>query len=173
MKDLRSGRLLAKGFRKGNLYFLSASVGQAHHTRVSSSSSASLRTWHLRLAHASFTTIRSLVSIGSLKVDCNSASPSHICLGCQLGKHTKLPFSPCNKRADHFFSFFYAGSCTFFFFIWFTLCCSFYCYSRYTWFFFLLETVLAPCSRSGIPKKEGERKMESSQAKLKNEFSCS
>lgn len=33
----RSGRLLAKGFRKGNLYFLSASVGQAHHTRVSSS----------------------------------------------------------------------------------------------------------------------------------------
>ena len=104
----RSGRLLAKGFRKGNLYFLSASVGQAHHTRVSSSSSASLRTWHLRLAHASFTTIRSLVSTGSLKVDCNSASPSHICLGCQLGKHTKLPFSPCNKRADHFFEFIYA-----------------------------------------------------------------
>lgn len=105
MKDLRSGRLLAKGFRKGNLYFLSAPVGQAHHTRVSSSSSASLRTGHLRLAHASFTTIRSLVSTGSLKVDCNSASPSHICPGCQLGKHTKLPFSPRNKRADHFFFF--------------------------------------------------------------------
>lgn len=49
------------------------------------------------------------MSTGSLKVDCNNASPSHICPGCQLGKHTKLPFSPRNKRADHFFEFLYAG----------------------------------------------------------------
>lgn len=43
------------------------------------------------------------MSTGSLKVYCNNASPSHIFPGCQLGKHTKLPFSPRNKRADHFF----------------------------------------------------------------------
>ena len=120
---------------------VSSPVGQAHHTQVSSSSSAPLRTWHLRLAHASFTTIRSLVSTGSLKVNCNSASPSHICLGCQLGKHTKLPFSPHNRRADHFFEFIHAGSCTFFFFIQFTLCCSFYCYSGYTCSFFFMPNL--------------------------------
>lgn len=108
MKDLWSGRLLAKGFRKGNLYFISASVGQAHHTRVSSSSSASLRTWHLRLAHASFTTIRSLVSTGSLKVDCNSASPAYSSLqafGCLCYVHiSKSPsvtnWSPSQIGAD-------------------------------------------------------------------------
>ena len=111
-KDLRSWRLLTKGFRKSNLYFLPAPVGRAHHTLYF----LCILTLTL-FSHASFTTIRSLVSIGSLKVDCNNASLSYICPNCGITLNYYFLHAIKEKELTLFFSFLYAEVLSLLFFM--------------------------------------------------------
>ena len=84
IKDLVTREILHKGPSKGGLYPLSATTLnniQAH--------AASLTTWHARLGHANFPTIRKAVESSLIS---SSMLPKSLCSACSMSKSHKLPF---------------------------------------------------------------------------------
>ncbi|KAJ9543577.1 hypothetical protein OSB04_023284 [Centaurea solstitialis] len=85
VKDYQTRETLLRCDSSGDLYpaILPASSVALVSTRSS--------IWHQRLGHPSSHVFQSLVSSGS--IHCNKGIPPVSCQACQLGKHTRLPFS--------------------------------------------------------------------------------
>jgi hypothetical protein len=93
--------VLGVGRCENGLYVLQ----QHHHALASIVSSNKLRVsahlWHARLGHPSFLTIDSLTKSGFISCsDKLIGLDSSLCVGCNLGKSHRLPFSINNIRCD-------------------------------------------------------------------------
>ncbi|GLU00649.1 hypothetical protein SLE2022_179980 [Rubroshorea leprosula] len=90
VKDIHSKNVLLRCNSAEGLYFVSSS-SQSHPT-VLTTAIVSSDVWHLRLGHPSSDSVTQLVRRGLILS--NNKVPSSIsCHACQLGKHTRLPFS--------------------------------------------------------------------------------
>jgi histone deacetylase 1/2 len=83
IKDLRTGHVTLRCNSDGDLYTMPASTPVAL-------LAASSTLWHQRLGHPAPATLAHLNKIHA--VACNTVDRS-LCHSCQLGKHTRLPFS--------------------------------------------------------------------------------
>ena len=89
---------VAKGYLEGNLYWLDVSMASLNaHLAVQPT-----EIWHQRMGHMSIPALRRYTSaVSGLSLDSpsdhDSSSP---CPGCELGKHTRLPFPGSNKRSE-------------------------------------------------------------------------
>jgi hypothetical protein len=87
VKDLRTRRVILRCNSRGDLYTLpTAAPAIAAHSFLAQSSTL----WHRRLGHPSSAAIQTLHKLAILpytKID------HSLCHACQLGKHTRLPFS--------------------------------------------------------------------------------
>jgi hypothetical protein len=94
IQDRVTGTVLGVGRCENGLYVLD----QHHHALVQLLSAhkprASAQLWHARLGHPNYRIISSLSRLGSILYS-NRSLPnnSNICVGCQLGKSHRLPFS--------------------------------------------------------------------------------
>ena len=87
VKDLRTGRLILRCNSDGDLYTMPAGTPVApSHALLAASSTL----WHQRLGHPAPAALQRLNKIHA--VSCNKVDRS-LCHSCQLGKHTRLPFS--------------------------------------------------------------------------------
>jgi len=96
-----TGVVLGVGKCENGLYVLQ----QQHHALGSIVSSNKLRVsahlWHARLSHPSFRSIDSLTKSGFIFCsDKLIGLDSSLCVGCNLGKSHRLPFSLNNTRCD-------------------------------------------------------------------------
>jgi hypothetical protein len=91
VKDLRTERVILRCNSDGDLYTISAVTTIAAHALVAASSSL----WHQRLGHPSPAALARLKNNQS--ISCNKVARS-LCHSCQLGKHTRLPFSPSSSK---------------------------------------------------------------------------
>ena len=89
MKDLATKEVLLRVNSDGDLYPFSGNNGIAP-TVVLTISMHDL--WHRRLGHPGSSTF-SPFSLDFLTACNNDVRPSHLCSACQMGKHTRLPFS--------------------------------------------------------------------------------
>ena len=87
VKDLRTGRVILRCNCDGDLYTMPASTAAAPpHALLAVSSTL----WHQRLGHPAPATLERLNKLHA--VSCNKVDRS-LCHSCQIGKHTRLPFS--------------------------------------------------------------------------------
>jgi hypothetical protein len=86
VKDLRTGHVTIRWNSDGDLYTLPAAPPSTASTFLAESSSL----WHQRLGHPGPTVLAALKQRHS--ISCNKVDRS-LCHSCQLGKHTRLPFS--------------------------------------------------------------------------------
>jgi hypothetical protein len=87
VKDLRVGRVILRCNCDRDLYTMPASTPVAPpHALLTASSSL----WHQRLGHPAPATLERLNKLRV--VSCNKVDRS-LCHSCQIGKHTRLPFS--------------------------------------------------------------------------------
>ena len=87
VKDLRTRRVILRCNSRGDLYTLpTAAPAIAAHSFLAQSSTL----WHRRLGHPSSAAIQTLHKLAILP--CTKIDHS-LCHACQLGKHTRLPFS--------------------------------------------------------------------------------
>jgi hypothetical protein len=92
VKDLRTRRVILRCNSDGDLYILPSSTPAATtHALIAASSTL----WHQRLGHP---TPAALASLNKQHlIFCNKVARS-ICHSCQLGKHTRLPFSSSSSH---------------------------------------------------------------------------
>ncbi|GKV31748.1 hypothetical protein SLEP1_g40416 [Rubroshorea leprosula] len=90
VKDIHSKNVLLRCNSAEGLYSVSSS--SQRHPTILSTAVVSPDVWHLRLGHPSSASVTQLVRRGLILS--NNKVPSSIsCHACQLGKHTRLPFS--------------------------------------------------------------------------------
>lgn len=94
VKDLRTGNLLTRCNSVGSLYPLSSNKASSSSAFAALSSDV----WHNRLGHPGDHVLRFLRS--NKIIDCNKGPSLHVCHGCQLGKHCRLPFSDSTTRTS-------------------------------------------------------------------------
>lgn len=85
------GRVILRCNSDGNLYTISAVTPSTAHALIAASSSL----WHQRLGHPNPAALVRLKNNQS--ISCNKVARS-LCHSCQLGKHTRLPFSPSSSK---------------------------------------------------------------------------
>jgi hypothetical protein len=86
-KDLRTGRVILRCNCDGDLYTMPTSTpGAPPHALLAASSTL----WHQRLDHPAPAALERLNNLHV--VSCNKVDHS-LCHSCQIGKHTRLPFS--------------------------------------------------------------------------------
>ena len=91
---IKNGVVVATGSRTGNLFKLNLNFDNQHtnhYSLTATTPSADLMTWHRRLGHISFRSIRHLNNHGLIKV--NNAEASGTCHACAIGKMTRQSFS--------------------------------------------------------------------------------
>ena len=97
IKERATGKLMAIGSKKGNLYALD---GEALATFVAPRSGKTTeKIWHLRLGHPINKLLKILNSQSIINIRSWNKIPS-VCVSCQMGKSCKLPFSLNNKVAN-------------------------------------------------------------------------
>ncbi|GKV40300.1 hypothetical protein SLEP1_g47962 [Rubroshorea leprosula] len=90
VKDIHSKNVLLRCNSAEGLYSVSSS--SQRHPKILTTAVVSPDVWHLRLGHPSSASVTQLVRRGLILS--NNKVPSSIsCHACQLGKHTRLPFS--------------------------------------------------------------------------------
>ncbi|XP_075086379.1 uncharacterized protein LOC142169076 [Nicotiana tabacum] len=92
--DKRTGKLMAKGTKREEIYALKADnflALTATQTRRSSSD-----IWHARLGHPNSRSLEVLSNNKSINITCWNKTPT-VCVSCQMEKGCKLPFKLRNK----------------------------------------------------------------------------
>jgi hypothetical protein len=99
-------RCIAQGQQIGSLYwvFMQPHLNLSVDTRVLAAS-ANLETWHQRMGHLSYETVKAIdnaepLSVYGLKLH-GLQKDDTPCHGCQLGKSHRLPFPTSSKRAEN------------------------------------------------------------------------
>jgi hypothetical protein len=110
MKDLTTRNVIARSNSTGPLYMLHlpSSTASSHTSPCAMSvvavprlmAAVATSTWHRRLGHPGPDTLSSLSR--SSFISCTSTTHD-FCHACQLGKHTRLPFSSSSSRAEKAF----------------------------------------------------------------------
>jgi hypothetical protein len=110
VKDLTTRNVIARSNSTGSLYTLRllSYTASSHTSPCAMSTIAAARilaavatsTWHRRLGHPGPDTLSSLSR--SSFISCTSTTHD-FCDACQLGKHTRLPFSSSSSRAEKVF----------------------------------------------------------------------
>lgn len=107
VKDSNTGRILFQGRSRDGFYPFHLNL---HHTNKSNScpsvlftSGISSNVWHKRLSHSGQHTLRQLSKL--LQIN-GSLPTTKICIACQMGKRSKLPFTSS-------FSTYFAPLCSF------------------------------------------------------------
>ncbi|GJX22179.1 ribonuclease H-like domain-containing protein [Tanacetum coccineum] len=98
VKDYQTRRLLLRCDSSGDLYPVTQ---QPSSTTPFALLSLSPTTWHRRLGHPSEDVLRRLES--SHYISCNKTKLSALCHVCQLGKHTRLPFTSSESNVASVF----------------------------------------------------------------------
>ena len=93
VKDLRTRRVILRCNSDGDLYTITATAPATAHALLAASTSL----WHQRLGHPSPATVSSLRQ--NKHITCTKSDRS-LCHACQLGKHTRLPFSTSTSRTS-------------------------------------------------------------------------
>jgi len=93
VKDLRTRRVILRCNSDGDLYTITAAVPTTAHALLAASTSL----WHQRLGHPSPAIVASLRQ--NKHITCTKTDRS-LCHACQLGKHTRLPFSTSTSRTS-------------------------------------------------------------------------
>jgi len=86
VKDFKTRRVLLRCDSTGDLHPVTST--KSSHVALLTSSPV---TWHQRLGHPGNEVLQSLIS--SQFISCNRVKMNALCHACQLGKHTRLPFS--------------------------------------------------------------------------------
>ncbi|KAG8087096.1 hypothetical protein GUJ93_ZPchr0010g9271 [Zizania palustris] len=85
VKDLQTKTVLLRCNSNGDLYTIPHHMPPHCHVAV-----ASLELWHSRLGHPAPAVLNTLKKFSAIQ--CNTAA-CRLCYACQLGKHTRLPFT--------------------------------------------------------------------------------
>jgi hypothetical protein len=96
VKDLQTRKVIARCNSSGNLYPFFPPA-----TSATALLAAPTSLWHRRLGHLGREALSKLVS--SSVISCNKDDSHHLCHACQLGHHTRLPFSTSTSRATNNF----------------------------------------------------------------------
>jgi hypothetical protein len=96
VKDLATRTLLARCDSSGPLYTLQPSTVSVSPPPVLVST-----TWHRRLGHPGPDVMTKITS--SLDPSCSRGHFEGLCHACQLGRHTRLPFTTSSSRAEQAF----------------------------------------------------------------------
>jgi hypothetical protein len=102
VRMLKGGAVVATGTRSGNLFTLDIDHGQhAFHAETAVIPSADISTWHQRLGHISFRSIRHLHAAGLIRV--TGTAPTRPCHACAVGKMSRFSFSSARPtiRSTH------------------------------------------------------------------------
>jgi transposase InsO family protein len=90
-------QIVLKGYREDNLFWFDTSNPALNAHRASQP----LDTWHQRMGHMSHKALmRHSDAVNGLTLDPHSDRDLPPCPGCELGKHTQLPFHASHKRSD-------------------------------------------------------------------------
>jgi hypothetical protein len=100
VKDLATKTLLARCDSAGPLYTFQPSSTGASSPPILVSTTTST-TWHRRLGHPGPDVMAKISS--SLHPSCNRGHFEGLCHACQLGRHTRLPFTTSSSRAEQAF----------------------------------------------------------------------
>lgn len=96
VKDLQTTNVIARCNSSGDLYpFFSPA------TSATALLAAPTSLWHRRLGHLGREALSRLIS--SSAISCHKDDTHHLCHACQLGRHTRLPFSISTSRATNNF----------------------------------------------------------------------
>lgn len=95
VKERATGHSLITGKRKGNLYVVS-NEPEAYFSYRFKSGTPDI--WHQRLGHSQFSAVQRLKNKGLIEV-VGSSKGDNLCDSCQLGKLSKLPFSPSENSS--------------------------------------------------------------------------
>jgi hypothetical protein len=95
LKDLATRQVLLRSNSSGDLYPFFGDTGDSPSTAYSITSDL----WHRRLGHPTSSALAHLPL--EFLSQCNKHAPTpSLCDACQLGKHTRLPFSQSHSRAS-------------------------------------------------------------------------
>ena len=94
VKDLRSRNVIIRCNSSGPLYTLQF---PASPTSPCAFAAAPTDVWHRRLGHPGLEALSKLIS--STAISCTKPNATPLCHACQLGRHTRLPFSNSDSRA--------------------------------------------------------------------------
>jgi hypothetical protein len=100
VKDLATRTPLARCDSSGPLYTLQPSTAGVSPPPVLVSTTSST-TWHRRLGHPGPDVLTKITS--SLDPSCSRGHFEGLCHACQLGRHTRLPFTTSSSRAEQAF----------------------------------------------------------------------
>jgi hypothetical protein len=94
-------RTIAEGYKAGGLYWLAPQQTVNAAASTSTTASASLDTWHLRMGHLSKRALKHNAPKALKGLEINSSPVEEKpCNGCVLGKSSHLPFPQSSKRAS-------------------------------------------------------------------------
>ena len=93
VKDKLTKQILTQGSRLKDLYVLENLTFFSFYTARQVAASAEV--WHRRLGHPSDQVLQRILS--SLSLSFSKTDLTNLCHACQLGKHTRLPFSTSNS----------------------------------------------------------------------------
>ena len=91
VKMIRNGTVVATGSRSGNLFKLDIHHESSHYSTTAVVPHGDIATWHRRLGHISYRSIRNLHNSGVIKV--TGSDPTAPCRACAIGKMSRLAFS--------------------------------------------------------------------------------
>jgi hypothetical protein len=111
----KDGKLQLVGKRtKNTLYCLNISIDMEEtDVAMAEKHTCPLSTWHERFAHTSNNTILKMSTLGLTDgLNLKNSSPAHsLCVGCKLGKMTRLPFPIGRLRATRIGSLIHSDVC--------------------------------------------------------------
>jgi histone deacetylase 1/2 len=96
VKDLQTRNMIVRCNSSGDLYPFYPPA-----TSATALLAAPTSLWHRRLGHLEHEALSNLIS--SSVITCNKDDSQHLCHACQLGRHTRLPFSTSTSRATNNF----------------------------------------------------------------------
>ena len=94
VRDRKTGRILATGSKRGNLYAIDGNISAA--LMAVKTGKAPEDIWHQRLGHPNSKFLKILDSKGNVSVSRWNKLPT-LCTSCQMGKRCKQPFQTRNK----------------------------------------------------------------------------
>jgi histone deacetylase 1/2 len=96
VKDLQTRNVIARCNSSGDIYPFYPPT-----TSATALLTAPTSLWHRRLGHLGREALSKVIS--SSVISCNKDDSHHLCHACQLGRHTRLPFSTSTSRATNNF----------------------------------------------------------------------
>jgi hypothetical protein len=104
VKDLETRNMIARCNSSSDLYPFFPPA-----TSTSAFLAAPTSLWHRRLGHLGHEVLSKIIS--SKAISCNKDDSHHLCHACQLGRHTRLPFSSSNSRTTNNFDLIHCELC--------------------------------------------------------------